>query len=403
MKKHSFINGIKVNYIKREGNLSSFCIGFDAGAIVEEKNEIGVAHAVEHMLFKGTKKRNENEINLACDEVFGFHNAMTNYPYVIYYGTTLSSDFEKGFEIYSDIILNPIFPEEGFKEEIDIILEELKEWKDDPYQDCEDELYYNSFNKRRIKELIIGTEESIKNISLEDIKEFYNKHYTPSNCIITVVSSLDYEEVLKIIDMYFGSWKKEYFYEEKDLYEINNKGIFNKIRKDLNGAKIQYCFPIHYLDEEEISLLKIFNARFGEGTSGILYDEIRTRNGLVYDIGSSVKNEKGIKLFIIKLGTSEKNIDKAIKLIDDSIENIKFSKGIFDENSIRKIIKNIHLKEELKVERSIELCKKLTTNEIMYNSTYDVSYGFKGNIDEDKILKVVSKALKDPSTQILRP
>lgn len=403
MEKYIFNNGIKLNYIKREGNLSSFCIGFNAGALVEEENEIGLAHAAEHMLFKGTTKRNEKEINEICDSTFGFHNAMTNYPYVVYYGTTLSSDFEKGFEVYSDIILNPTFMEEGFQEEIDIILEELKEWKDDPYQDCEDELFLNAFNKRRIKELIIGKEEDIKSITMQDIKRFYNKHYAPSDCIITVVSSLDFQEILEIVKKYFEDWEKEYIFKEKALYEANNKGTFNKTRKDLKGSKIQYCFPIDFLKEEEVNLLRIFNVKFGEGTSSILYDEMRTKKGLVYDIGSSLKNEKGIKLFTIKLGASEKNIGKAIDIINENIEKVKTSKEIFTEDNIMNIIKNINLKEELAVERSIEFCKKATTHEIMYNSTYDPMERLNGDIDEDKILKTAKKVLNNPAIQILRP
>ena len=127
-------NGLTLIYQKREGELTSFCIGFNAGALIETKENYGVAHALEHMLFKATKTKSEFEINRLCDETFGFHNAMTNFPYAIYYGTTLSKDFNKGLNIYSDIIINPTFPRDGFKEEIRIILEELKEWKDDPYQ-----------------------------------------------------------------------------------------------------------------------------------------------------------------------------------------------------------------------------------------------------------------------------
>ncbi len=131
MEKIIFKNGIKLLYKKAENNLTSFTIGFNAGANREENSELGIAHVVEHMLFKGTSSRTEYEINKLCDETFGFCNAMTNYPYVVYYGTTLDEDFEKGFEIYSDILLNPSFPLNGFKEEIEVICEELKEWKDD--------------------------------------------------------------------------------------------------------------------------------------------------------------------------------------------------------------------------------------------------------------------------------
>ena len=159
---HILNNGIKLIYEFRTADITSFCIGFNAGALEEiDGFKLGIAHAVEHMVSKGTKTRNEKEINSLCDKIFGFENAMTNFPYVVYYGTSLSEDFKKGLELYSDIILNPVFPEVGFKEEMNIILEELKEWSDDIYQHCEDSLLYNAFSKKRIKNLIIGTEQRV--------------------------------------------------------------------------------------------------------------------------------------------------------------------------------------------------------------------------------------------------
>ncbi|KEI04198.1 M16 family metallopeptidase [Clostridium botulinum] len=405
MEKYILRNGIQLYYVKRQGNISSFCIGFNAGALVENNNQLGIAHAVEHMVFKGTKTRNEDEINKLSDAIFGFNNAMTNYPYVIYYGTALSSDFYKGFQLYSDIIVNPSFPKTGFKEEIDVILEEFKEWKDDAYQECEDELFYNAFKKRRIKDLIIGDKKDIKNITLDDIKSFYNQHYAPENCVISVVSSLEFHEVLKIVDDNFGAWKNSYKVKGEEIYDKNVAGVFYKIRKDLNGAKIQYCFPIHNLNHEEVVALKIFNFKFGEGTSSILFDEIRTKNGMAYDISSSIKNEKGIKLFVITLGTSEDKVEKAMDLINKRICSIKSIKGMFNENNIKDIMKSINLKKELALEKSIELCKKITTNKIMFNSTDDIFNEFINDkfIDEKKIIDTACKVLKNPSIQILKP
>lgn len=407
MIKHIFKNGIKLNYIKKEGKLTSFCIGFNAGANIEKKHEMGLAHVVEHMMFKGTKNRNEKEINEACNEVFGFHNAMTNYPYVIYYGTTLSDEFKKGFEIYSDILLNPTFPQEGFKEEINIILEELKEWKDDPYQECEDELFFNSFKERRIKDLIIGSKEGINKITIEQISDFYKTHYVPSNCVISVVSSLDFKDILDQIQHLWGNWHEKYSFIENDLYENNNEGIYYKNRKDLKSAKIQYCYTIDSLNQYEMKVLKIFNEKFGNGTSSILYDEVRTKKGLAYEIESSIKEEKGIKLFTIKVGTSVENIDKVIALINNNINLILNKKLIINKSEIRKIVKAIKLKKELSMEKSIELCKKLATYEIMFNSTEELFNEFQEefmvSIDENIINKVVEKVLRSPSIQILRP
>lgn len=405
MKKYTLTNGVQLHYIKRQGNISSFCIGFNAGALVENNNQLGIAHIVEHMVFKGTKSKNENDINKMCDNIFGFNNAMTNYPYVIYYGTTLSLDFRKGFELYSDIVINPTFPEEGFKEEINVILEELKEWKDDPYQECEDELFFNAFNKRRIKDLIIGNEKSIRATTLEDIKEFYNKNYISESCVISIVSSLEFKEIIQIVEDNFDSWENKHKDDIKYIYEDNNDGVYSKIKKDLNGAKIQYCFPIHNLSNEEIDILKIFNFKFGEGISSILFDNIRTKNGMVYDISSSIKNEQGIKLFIITLGTSVDKVERAIESINEIISNVKNIKGMFSNENIENIIKSINLKKELSLEKSIELCKKITTEQIMFNSTENISNVFMEGkeIDERQIINVACKVLKNPSVQILKP
>lgn len=405
MNKKILKNGIKIIYEYRPGTITSFCIGFDSGANMEEGYKLGTAHAVEHMLFKGTETLDELEINKLCDEIFGFNNAMTNYPYCIYYGTTLSSDFYRGFKVYSDIILNPTFPIKGFKEEMAIIGEELKEWKDDLVQYCEDELFYNAFTKRRIKELIIGTEESINEITLEYLKKFYDEYYTPDNCVISIVSSLNYEDILSTIDSIFGSWNKNACKKDIKLYENNEKGLFIKHKKGINGAKIKYIYTIHNLNEKEINTLTLFNSIFGEGTSSLLFDLIRTKHGLAYDIGSSIKNEKGIKIFSISLSTSEKNIDIVLKLIDELIEKVKNNADYFNAEVIKKNIKTLRLKRELKLEKSIELCKNLAIYEIMYGSAEIFNKELK-DIDEvtcEDMLRVLNKVLNNPSIQIVKP
>ncbi|WP_035291002.1 pitrilysin family protein [Clostridium sp. KNHs214] len=430
MEKLIMKNGIKIVYEKVEGDITSFSMAFNAGAIVEEKNQLGLAHVVEHMVFKGTKTRDEEEINELCDEYFGFNNAMTNYPYVVYYATCLSEDFHKAFQLYSDIVINPIFPEEGFKEEIDVICQELREWKDDLAQYCEDELFYNSFNSRRIKNLIIGTEESVRSFKRKDVVEFYNKHYIPESCVISVVSSLDFKEIVHRIEDIFGKWKREHKYEKvKDthenikhtqekhamelsidemfipLYEDNNFGTFVKLKKDMETAKIQYIFTIHNLKDEEVKALRVFNAYFGEGTSSLLYQKIRTENGLAYDITSSIKNETGIKLFTIYVGTSKDKISQTINLINQQIQEVKSCKGIFARDRINKLCKSIKLKRSLGLEQSIRLSLNLAVYGIMYGEPLSLYEQIKDldKVDENLILSTINKVLNSPSIQVIEP
>jgi len=407
MKKIIFENGVKLLYKKAENNLTSFTIGFNAGANREGKDELGIAHVVEHMLFKGTASRTEYQINKLCDETFGFCNAMTNYPYAVYYGTTLDEDFEKGFEIYSDILLNPSFPNDGFKEEIDVISTELKEWKDDSNQFCEDSMLYNGFNMRRIKNLIIGTEESIRSITISKIKNFYNQYYTSDNCSVSVISSMSFNIVSDIVEKYLCNFNSKSFNEDTQqiIYEKNNPGIYFQYRDDLQGAKIQYCFPIHDLNDREISALKLFNLVFGEGTSSILYDEIRTKRGLVYDINSKIKNETGIKLFTISLGTSYENVYQTIEIINNQIEEVKKSKGYFEKACLLKLCKSYKLRRMLAIEKSIQTSMNLCVYEIMYGDGSVIFSEFKvmEKINEVEIMKVVNRVLVNATIQVLMP
>ncbi|MBU3112642.1 M16 family metallopeptidase [Clostridium lacusfryxellense] len=412
MEKIILKNGIKLLYKKSENNLTSFTIGFDAGANVEENQQLGMAHVVEHMLFKGTTSRTEYEINKLCDETFGFCNAMTNYPYVVYYGTTLDEDFEKGFEIYSDILMNPSFPVNGFKEEIEVICEELKEWRDDSAQFCEDTMFYNGFENRRIRNLIIGTEESIRSITILQIKSFYEKYYRPDNCVISVISTLSASEVSLIVDKYIGKLssklaiKSEYIEKKQEpIYENNKPGTYFEYRDDLQGGKIQYCFPIHELSDREICALKLFNLVFGEGTSSILFDEIRTKRGLVYDIYSKIKNETGIKLFTISLGTSYENAKMAIEIINYEIEKVKELKNYFDEKCILRLCKSYKLRKMLALEKSIQTSMNLCVYEVMYGGETEIFSEFKlmDTINEEDIMKVVNKVLVNATIQVLMP
>jgi len=404
MKSYKLGNGIKVIYEYKPIDITSFCVGFNAGALVENEQELGLAHVVEHMVFKGTHKRNELQINKSFDELFGFNNAMTNFPYCIYYGTTLSDDFESGFELYSDIIVNPSFPTEGFKEEIAVICEELKEWKDDNFQLCEDELLRSAFKNRRIKTCIIGETEKIRSFSIEDIEDFYSKYYYGDNCVISVVTGLESETVLNVIEKYMGCLKSNGDKIPEPIYEKNTSGIFIKTKSGIEGAKIQYCFPINNLNEKELKALKLFNFKFGEGTSCILYDEIRTKNGLAYDIFSKVKNETGIKLFTICMGTSSNNIDRAIEIINSKLENINNYKDYFTDMDIIKASRSIKLKKELSLENSIRISVALVTNEIMYkNSDLFADINDIETIGGSEIISALERFFEKPTVQILKP
>ncbi len=431
MEKIILQSGVKVLYEKVPGNITSFTIGLEAGANTESLDKLGIAHAVEHMVFKGTYSKSEKEINDLCNEYLGFHNAMTNYPYVVYYGSSLKEDFENAFGVYFDVVFNPAFKEEGFKEEISVILEELKEWSDDVVQHCEDFLFYKSFEKRRIQELIIGREDTIKALTLDDLKDYHSSFYTPHNCVISVVTCLELHQVLEIIETEINSLKvkEDEITNSKDLtcgennrnrnddisigkatkeegfalYENPESGVFVEENSSINGCKLQYIFPIHELSEREVTLLHLFNEYFATGTSSILYDEIRTKRGLVYDIQGRVKSEKGIKIYSLTLSTSKENIPVVREIIKENIEKVKISSQVFTEEFFRKYKKSQNLKRMLSLEKSIVLSMHLAVYEIMHSGgelLLEEFYKLE-NCTEDEMKSMIDKVFRNETIGII--
>lgn len=395
-------NGVKLIYKKTESSLTSFCIGFNAGADKEDKENIGAAHAVEHMVFKGTKTRSEDEINKKCDELFAFNNAMTNFPYVIYYGVCSNEDFAEGFELYSDIVINPTM-NFAFDEEMSVIKTESREWKEDIDQYCEDELYYNCFNSRRMKKIIIGDKEDVEKITLKSLKEFYDKYYVGANCTVSVVTSLGFDDVKKLADKNIGLMKSGSKVEYEYNYELSYPQLFDKAIEGFTGAKIQYCFDISDLNDDEIESLRIFNAYFGEGVSCVLYDNLRTKHGYVYDVSSEVKNESGIKLFTIKASTSKEKINDVKALIDNIIKDVQSGKVAVKADDVKKLYKRIIRKRNMDVERGIIMAVRLTTYNIMYGDEQKLERELCGRYDVfSDINDLARHVFRKSAVQIIR-
>ncbi|MDY3828085.1 MAG: pitrilysin family protein [Clostridium sp.] len=387
-------NGIKLIYRPGINNLTSISIGLEAGAF-SEGEQYGVAHAVEHMVYKGTKSKTEDDINKKLSSIFGFQNAMTNYPYVIYYGTLLDEDFEQGVELFSDILINPALDEAGFYEEMEIIKQELNEWDADLEQFAEDKLFYNTFNNR-LKHPIIGTYDALNKITLGDIKEFYKKNYIPSNACIVVVSKLSFNVIKNIIEKYFLKWDNNKKYEAlNENNELLNNQI-NYVRRDgINVSRVQMIFSLSQINEEELDNFKVFNEYFGEGVNSLLFNELRTKMAIVYDVLTEISYEKGIRLYKINFTTASKeNAKKALKRVIELIKDINQNKYIFDEDMIKSLAKIKKLKELLYQEKSINIAKKLSTEAVM-----NIKFSQKEKYED--VLKVAKKVLSNYSAIIV--
>lgn len=396
-------NGLKLIYKKSNSELSSIAISLDAGA-ARDGDKLGVAHVTEHMVYKQTETRSEKEINKVLSDIFGFQNAMTNYPYVVFYGTLLNEDLSKGLEIFSDILLNPVFTEEGFKEEMEVIKQELKEWDEELDQYTEDKLYLNCMRGRRIQYPIIGTEESLEKLTIDDAIDFFNDYYCANNATITVISSLEFNEVIEKVEEYFIDWRSENLPEDEIIYSVPSKGMFIEKKEDINSAKVQIIFPIDELNGWELKALKVFNQYFGEGVNSVLFDNLRTKNGLVYDVLTRVANEEHIKVYKITYTTSVENLERSIQIVENLISDVDKLRKELNTEKISKIIKSFKLKRLFGEEQTVRLAKELATYDTMFGD-YNIYLDEINELEKltpEYILNTAIKVLKNSSIQVVR-
>ena len=386
MKDYILDNGLKLIYKKSNSELSSIAISLDAGAARDGK-VLGVAHVTEHMVYKGTEIRSEQQINEELSKVFGFQNAMTNYPYVVFYGTLLNEELYKGLDLFSDILLDPVFTEEGFKEEMEVIKQELKEWDEDLEQYTEDKLYYNSMEGRRVKYPIIGTKESLENMTID----FFNTYYCANNATITIISSLDFEEVKDMVEESFSYWRSEKLPEDKEELQLPKTGIFIDKKDDINSSKVQIIFPINDLNQWEIKALRVFDQYFGDGVNSILFDTLRTKHSLVYDVLTRVSNEEYIKVYEITYSTAHENVDKSIEIIKELINEVSSNNESL--KNINELIKSFKLKRLFANEQSVRLAMGISTYDTMFGDGY-LYLDECENLDKMPISFIIDTAVK---------
>ena len=239
---------------------------------------------------------------------------------------------------------------------------------------------------------IIGRIEDLNRITLEDIKDFYKRYYSPKNAVISIVSDLTFEEVKEKVERYFGGWKGEEV-EVQDSIEIPRLGEYIDFREGINSCRVEMIFTISNLTHEEIKSFRIFN------------EFLRTKNGLVYDVITTISNEKHIGLYKIEFSTSKEKLDKSLTLVKEAFNNVEKYEKDFTKEKIEELYKSIKLKKLFKEEQSIRLANSMTTYAIMFKDTNifrDMLEGIEKLTSKD-IIHVAKKVLKNPSIEIIMP
>jgi predicted Zn-dependent peptidase len=323
-------NSLKVLYQKIP-NATSLSVGLwvKMGSRYESDNERGYTHFVEHMLFKGTKKRTAKLQAEQIERVGGYFNAVTSREYTNFFITASKDDLKLSLDILSDMVFDPLLEKKDVQAESKVILEEMKSYMDSPDEFVYDEYFKNIFHGNSLGLDIIGTKESVESATETSLRNFYEKHYKPNRMILSIAGDYSVNEIKDLTNQFFSKKRKS------SVFELNNSEVPKKFGTFFSKKKLEQVsfllgaegFP---RDFKTAVRLGAISGIFGGGISSRLFQKIREEQAYCYSISAFPSNYYGTGIFTISCSTSKSNFKDALKSIIDEIKLLK-EKGISEK------------------------------------------------------------------------
>lgn len=370
--KQTLSNGIRV-VMEDIPYVNSVSIGIwvKNGSINEDKPENGVSHFIEHLLFKGTVNRTSKEIAETIDNIGGQINAFTSKEYTCYYVKVLDDHINIAVEILSDMFNNSLFKEEDIIKEKSVIFEEIKMYQDSPEDLVYELLSEIMFENTTLAQPILGTEESLKNITREVIVNYFKTHYIPSNIVISLAGNIESKEILKLLEFYFGNFNKQI----KNTEQVNTQNNIYSFERKINGItketeQLNMCIGMEgiAIGDDTIYPLYVMNNVFGGSMSSRLFQNIREDQGIAYSVYSHPSSYKETGSFTIYAGLGPQQIYNFVNSVKEDIEDIK--QNLISVDELYKSKEQLKGNYILGLESTSSRMSELGRNELLLNEIH---------------------------------
>jgi len=401
VKKITLTNGLTIIAREIPNNIVSIQIWFKVGSRNESDKNNGISHFIEHLVFKGTKKRGVNQLSKEIESVGGKINGATSKDYTFYYATVAKDFIDIAIDGLIDSVLNPVFNNEEIERERKVVIEEILRQDDNPYSCLFNLLNDISYVNHPYKMPVIGKKEIIESLTREDIVSYYNKFYVPENMIIVIVGDFNTEEIVKKIKKYFSMKSSK-----SHLLNINMKAEFNscKIEKETSFKKcylaVGWLAPT--VDNEDTYAMDVITTVLGQGRSSRLYRELKEKQQLCYSIESSYGTMKDEGLFKIFAILDEKNNILLQEKIMEEINKMKEGITLNELNKVKTMIENSYIFDH---ETNESIASSLGYYEAI--SSYKLELSYLDNIKKitlDDVKRVANKYLSSkPSIVVFKP
>ena len=313
---HTLSNGFRVVTEHMPG-LQSASIGIwvNAGGRHERLEQNGIAHFLEHMAFKGTKRRSALQIAEAIEDVGGFINAYTSRELTAYYARVLQADVPLALDVIADIVLNPVFDPSEIEIERGVILQEIGQSLDTPDDVIFDWLQEAAYPDQAIGRTILGPSERVSAFSRDNLAGFVAEHYRPERMILSAAGAVDHDAIVREAEKLFGGLQAG---QEPALEKASFQGGERRENKPLEQVHFALALESPSYHDDEIYTSQVFASAFGGGMSSRLFQEAREKRGLCYSIFAQAGAYADTGMTTIYAGTSAEQIgDLAMITVDE--------------------------------------------------------------------------------------
>ncbi len=319
-------NGLKV-VTRPMHDTDSVTVNFFVGAGGRYENmdtEYGVSHFLEHLLFKGTHKRPSSKIiSEAVDSVGGMINAYTAEDHTSYYIKLPKNYIGLAFNILADIITDPLFEQEEIDREREVILEEMKVFKDDPGQYVYDLVGDLLWPKDSLRTNVIGNEHIISTMSKQTIQDYFRQLYTMDNLVISVAGNVEHKKVVELASELLSSVQSKAQRTWQPIHGGLSNDKINLLHEETNQTHLLVVGRAPKVDAQDEAAMKVLSTILGSGMSSRLFLNIREDKGLAYTIFMGYTNFVDSGKFQIYAGVNNDKIDEAITAINEELQKIQ--------------------------------------------------------------------------------
>lgn len=316
--------------VKRSGSAVAYCsLGIACGTRYEQGFHSGIAHFTEHTLFKGTEHKSSSVINGYLDRLGGELNAYTTKEEIVLHATILKEDLSKANSLLMEIATEATFPDNEVNTERGVVIDEIKSYKDSPSEDVYDRFEEKLFRGHSLSMPILGTTQSVRATSAEELRRFYKEKFVPGSMVFTIVADIDEKrmeaDLLRTFDKFFsGSGMVSGELARPESVTLDNvfDEVINKRNHEANAVLGGYA-PSLYEERERIATSLMSNILGGPAMNSILNDILREKHGWVYGVESSYTQYSDTGIMAISLGCERENTEKCIDAVRREISKLQ--------------------------------------------------------------------------------